>query len=230
MQRRTTEPEALADLFRLEHLTTRMRRHAEGLITLSGAAPGRVWRRPVPMHDVVRGAAAEVENYPRVTVEPMGDHALRGEAVADVLHLIAELIENATTFSPQITSVAVRGDLVANGFAVEIEDRGLGMDEDRLAELNRLLASAPEFDEADSDHMGLFVVGRLAVRREIRVTLRPSPYGGTTAIVLIPPSLVVLQEDPDLSRLNEEITPEDILMASMSPGAAGAEQPAEEAP
>ncbi|MBO3751875.1 sensor histidine kinase [Streptosporangiaceae bacterium NEAU-GS5] len=203
MQRRTTDPDSLEDLFRLDHLTTRMRRHAEGLIILSGAAPGRGWRKPVPLHDVVRGAAAEVEDYARVTVFPMGEHALEGAAVADVIHLVAELIENATTFSPPRTTVNVRGELVANGFAVEIEDRGLGLPAERLAELNEMLTDPPEFDLADSDRMGLFVVGRLARRRGIRVTLLPSAYGGTTAVVLVPRTQVVVDES--------QLTPEEFL-------------------
>lgn len=229
MQRHTTDPEALEELFRLDHLTTRMRRHAEGLIILSGATPGRAWRKPVPMYDVVRGAAAEVEDYARVNVFPMEDHALDGGAVADIIHLIAELIENATVYSPPHTSVTVRGELVATGFAVEIEDRGLGMAPDRLAELNERLADPPEFDLADTDRMGLFVVARLAARRDARVTLRPSPYGGTTAIVLIPATLIVVPKDPDLRRLaEEEVTPEDILLASLRQGEQQTDKPGEE--
>ncbi|WP_433497836.1 sensor histidine kinase [Sphaerimonospora sp. CA-214678] len=231
MQRHTTEPETLEELFRLDHLTTRMRRHAEGLIILSGATPGRAWRKPVPMYDVVRGAAAEVEDYARVNVFPMEDHALDGSAVADIIHLIAELIENATVYSPPHTSVTVRGELVGTGFAVEIEDRGLGMTPDRLAELNERLADPPEFDLADTDRMGLFVVARLAARREARVTLRPSPYGGTTAIVLIPATLIVVPKDPDLKRLaEEEVTPEDILLASHRRGEPQTDKPGEEGP
>ncbi|TQS24723.1 nitrate- and nitrite sensing domain-containing protein [Microbispora sp. KK1-11] len=219
MQRHTTDPDMLEELFRLDHLTTRMRRHAEGLIILSGNAPGRAWRKPVPMYDVVRGAAAETEDYARVNVLPMEDHGLDGAAVADVIHLIAELIENATIFSPPHTTVSVRGELVGMGFAVEIEDRGLGMTKERLAELNERLANPPEFDIADTDRMGLFVVARLAVRRDIRVTLRPSPYGGTTAIVLIPSALMVGPKDPDLARLAAgEVTPEDIILASLQRG------------
>lgn len=219
MQRHTTDPDMLEELFRLDHLTTRMRRHAEGLIILSGNAPGRAWRKPVPMYDVVRGAAAEVEDYARVNVLPMEDHGLDGAAVADVIHLIAELIENATIFSPPHTSVSVRGELVGMGFAVEIEDRGLGMTKERLKELNERLADPPEFDIADTDRMGLFVVARLAARRDIRVTLRPSPYGGTTAIVLIPSGLMVGPKDPDLARLAAgEVTPEDIILASLQRG------------
>ncbi len=197
MQRRATDPGALDDLFRLDHLTTRMRRHAEGLIILSGAVPGRGWRKPIPMLDVVRGAAAEVEDYARVTVQPMSDHALIGGVVGDVIHLIAELIENATVYSPPHTSVNVRGEMVGNGFAVEVEDRGLGLPPEILAEFNERLANPPEFDLADSDRLGLFVVGRLAARHNIRVTLRPSPSGGTTAIVLIPLDLVSMPEAPD---------------------------------
>ncbi|WP_245642405.1 sensor histidine kinase [Nonomuraea candida] len=186
MQHRTTDPEQLDDLFKLDHLTTRMRRHAEGLIILSGATPGRGWSRPVPLLDVARGAAAEVEDYQRVVVEPMSGQRLAGPVVGDVIHLIAELIENATVYSPAHTSVIVRGEAAARGFAFEVEDRGFGMDAAELAEYNERLASPPEFDLADSDRLGLFVVSRLAARHDIRVTLRGSPYGGTTAIVLIP--------------------------------------------
>jgi signal transduction histidine kinase len=186
MQNRATDPEALDDLFRLDHLTTRMRRHAEGLIILSGATPGRGWSKPVPLLDVARGAAAEVEDYQRVTVEPMSGQRLDGPVVGDVIHLIAELIENATVYSPEHTTVIVRGEEAARGFAFEVEDRGLGMSAEELADLNERLASPPEFDLADSDRLGLFVVSRLAARHDIRVTLRGSPYGGTTAIVLIP--------------------------------------------
>jgi signal transduction histidine kinase len=190
MERRTTDPEQLEDLFRLDHLTTRMRRHSEGLIILSGAAPGRGWVHPVRMIDVLRAAAAEVEDYSRVTVTTPSQAALTGPAVADVIHLLAELIENATTLSPPYTPVRVSGDMAASGFAVEIEDRGLGMGEARYAELNHRLEEPPEFDVFNSEQLGLFVVGQLAKRHGIRVTLRPSPYGGTTAIALIPNALV----------------------------------------
>jgi len=194
MERRTTDPETLEDLFRLDHLTTRMRRHSEGLIILSGAAPGRGWVHPVRMIDVLRAAAAEVEDYSRVSVTTPSQAALTGPAVADVIHLLAELIENATTLSPPYTPVRVSGDLVASGFAVEIEDRGLGMSEQRYVELNGRLAEPPEFDVFNSEQLGLFVVGQLAKRHGIRVTLRPSPYGGTTAIALIPATLVGVEE------------------------------------
>src|SRR5271165_1618785 len=194
MERRATDPEALDDLFRLDHLTTRMRRHAEGLVILASAAPGRGWSSPVRMVDVMRGAIAEVEDYARVSVATRSQAALAGSAVADVIHLLAELIENATTLSPPYTSVRVSGDTVASGFAIEVEDRGLGIRPQRLAELNDRLASPPEFNPSDSEQLGLFVVSQLAKRHGIRVTLKPSPYGGTAAIALIPHHLVVTEE------------------------------------
>ncbi|MQA96222.1 MAG: HAMP domain-containing protein [Streptosporangiales bacterium] len=193
MQRRAEQPEELEDLFRLDHLATRMRRHAEGLIILSGAAPGRGWRRPVPFIDVVRGAVAEVEDYARVRVTPMPEVSLTGAAVADIIHLLAELVENATLYSPPHTDVEVRGQMVGNGFVVEIEDRGLSMEAEELEVANRTLADPPEFDLHDSAQLGLFVVAQLAARHDIKISLRPSPYGGTTAIVLMPPGL--LSED-----------------------------------
>jgi signal transduction histidine kinase len=194
MERRASDPEALDDLFRLDHLTTRMRRHAEGLVILAGAPAGRGWSSPVRMVDVMRGAIAEVEDYARVSVATRSQAALAGSAVADVIHLLAELIENATTLSPPYTSVRVSGDTVANGFAIEVEDRGLGMSPSRLAELNDLLASPPEFNPSDSEQLGLFVVSQLAKRHGVRVTLKASPYGGTAAVVLIPRHLVVTEE------------------------------------
>jgi signal transduction histidine kinase len=194
MERRASDPEALDDLFRLDHLTTRMRRHAEGLVILAGAPPGRSWSSPVRMVDVMRGAIAEVEDYARVSVATRSQAALTGSAVADVIHLLAELIENATTLSPPYTSVRVSGDTVANGFAIEVEDRGLGMNPARLAELNDRLANPPEFNPSDSEQLGLFVVSQLAKRHGVRVTLKASPYGGTAAIVLIPRHLVVTEE------------------------------------
>jgi signal transduction histidine kinase len=195
MERRSTEPEALEDLFRLDHLTTRMRRHAEGLTILSGAASARGWRQPVPVIDVLRGAVAEVEDYTRVAVITQSRDGVTGAAVADVIHLLAELIENATAYSPPNTQVMITADRVANGFAIEIEDRGLGISHDELEKFNEQLANPPEFDLADSDQLGLFVVGRLAARHQMKVTLRPSPYGGTTAIVLLPHGIVVPERE-----------------------------------
>jgi signal transduction histidine kinase len=193
MERRATEPEELEDLFRIDHLTTRMRRHSEGLIILSGASPGRGWRHPVPFVDVLRAAVAEVEDYTRIRVTTGTRAALVGPAVADVIHLIAELAENATIFSPPNSPVRIHGDIVGRGYAVEIEDRGLGLTGEKLAEINQNLAHPPQLDLTGSEQLGLFVAGQLARRHDIRITLQESPYGGVTAIVLIPNALVVSQ-------------------------------------
>jgi signal transduction histidine kinase len=191
MERKATDPDVLEDLFKMDHLTTRMRRHAEGLIILSGAPPGRGWSAPVKLIDVMRGAISEVEDYARVTVSTQSRAALAGSAVTDVIHLLAELIENATTLSPPFTQVRVSGEAVASGFAIEIEDRGLGMTPQRMAELNERLAQPPEINPTNTEQLGLFVVGQLARRHGISVTLRQSPYGGTTAVALIPDRLIV---------------------------------------
>ena len=208
MERRATEPDELEDLFRIDHLTTRMRRHAEGLIILSGEAPARGWRQPVPLVDVLRAAVAEVEDYTRIRVLCRTNAAVAGHAVADVIHLVAELAENATVFSPPNTPVRIQGDIVGRGFAVEIEDRGLGISQARMDEINTNLANPPQFDLSGSDRLGLFIAGQLAQRHEIKITLRPSVYGGTTAIVLIPTGLVVdedtYERDPALPAGGED--------------------------
>ncbi|MCP9966255.1 ATP-binding protein [Actinomadura madurae] len=195
MERDTEDPDALAALFELDHLATRMRRHAEGLVILSGRPSGRSWRHPVRLMDVARAAASEVADFTRVEVVPMGRTALSGRAVADTIHLLAELIENAAVFSPPTTRIRVTGGEAAHGFAIEVEDRGLGLSREELERLNGLLATDPELDFDDSVRLGLFVVARLAARHGITVTLRPSSYGGVIAIVLIPHALVV--EPPD---------------------------------
>jgi signal transduction histidine kinase len=190
MERRSTDAEELAELFRIDHLATRMRRNAENLIVLSGATAGRAWRKPVPMVDVLRGALAEVEDYTRVTVLPVVPASLVGRAVGDVIHLLAELIENAVSFSPPQTVVRVGGSVVGNGFAIEIEDRGLGMSEEDRTLANEQLNDPPEFKLSSTARLGLYVVGKLAERHGIRVKLAESPYGGTTAIVLLPATLM----------------------------------------
>ncbi|MGW2923157.1 nitrate- and nitrite sensing domain-containing protein [Streptomyces angustmyceticus] len=205
MERRTEDTAELADLFRIDHLTTRMRRHAEGLVILSGAAPSRQWRKPIQLMDVVRAAVAEVEDYERIEVRRLPRLAVEGPAVSDLTHLIAELLENATVFSPPHTAVQVLGERVANGYTLEIHDRGLGMAPDLLLEANLRLAETPEFELSDTDRLGLFVVSRLAQRQDVRVSLQPSPYGGTTAVVFIPATLLTetaagSREDDDPAR------------------------------
>ncbi|MEO5874449.1 MAG: nitrate- and nitrite sensing domain-containing protein [Streptosporangiaceae bacterium] len=181
----------LSDLFKLDHLTTRMRRHSESLIILSGAVPARGWKQPVRIIDVLRAAIAEIEHYTRVSVVRTADDGVSGSVATDVIHLLAELIENATAFSPPDTEVVVSAGQVGNGCVVEIEDRGLGMTPQAFQEINARLANPPEIDFVDTDQLGLFVAARLAARHQIKVMLRPSPYGGATAIVLIPSAVLV---------------------------------------
>jgi HAMP domain-containing protein len=181
----------LASLFQLDHLATRMRRNAENLIVLSGAEPPRRWTQPIPLGEVIRGAIAEVEDYQRVALVPMEDVAVPGHAGADIIHLLSELIENATSFSPPGTVVRVGGQPAATGYIVEVEDRGLGMSDEELQEANERLANPPAIDFAVSRMLGLFVVSRLARRYGIRVQLRHSSYGGITAMVMLPASVVL---------------------------------------
>ncbi|MEU5879373.1 nitrate- and nitrite sensing domain-containing protein [Spirillospora sp. NPDC047279] len=191
MERKAKSPDELAELFTIDHLVTRMRRHAEGLVILAGRSAGRTWNAPVPIVDAVRAAVSEIEQYQRVKVQPMPEtHALAGTTAADVIHLMAELIENAVMYSPPGTQVTVTAQTVAHGVAVEVEDRGLGLDPDKMAMLNQTLYEAPDFDLFDSARLGLFVVARLAAKHDIRVLLRASPYGGTTAIVLLPDTML----------------------------------------
>jgi signal transduction histidine kinase len=195
MERKASGPDELEGLFAIDHLATRMRRHAEGLVILAGRTAGRTWRTPVPIVDTVRAAVAEVEDYQRVKVLPMPAVAISGAAAADIVHLLAELLENATMFSPPGLPVNVTAELVAHGLVIEIEDRGLGLEKDVLTMINERLAEAPDFDLFDSARLGLFVVARLARRNETKVMLRPSPYGGTSAVVLVPSALVTAVEE-----------------------------------
>ncbi|MFI6487123.1 nitrate- and nitrite sensing domain-containing protein [Streptomyces sp. NPDC050564] len=190
LERRTNDPDVLEDLFRIDHLTTRMRRHAESLIILSGAAPGRKWRRPVPIAHVVSSAVSEIEDYARVVIPPMPEVGVAADAVADVAHLIAELVENATVFSPPHTQVTLRTGRAGGGFVLEIDDRGLGLEPEQLEEAHRTLTTPDDFDPTRHDRLGLYVVGRLAARHGIEVTLCRSPYGGTTAVVLLPEAVL----------------------------------------
>ncbi|MEU2599410.1 ATP-binding protein [Streptomyces hirsutus] len=186
LERHTDDPDMLEQLFRIDHLTTRMRRHAENLIILSGAAPGRRWRRPVPIADVVSSAVSEIEDYVRVEVPPMDRVGVAADAVADVVHLVAELLENATVFSPPHTRVTLRTGRERGGYVLRIDDRGPGLDSGPLHEAHRTLGHPDGFDPSRHDRLGLYVVGRLAARHAIEVTLHESPYGGTTAAVLLP--------------------------------------------
>jgi signal transduction histidine kinase len=208
MERKTSDPGALAELFRLDHLTTRMRRHAEGLIILSGSTPDRGRRVPVPVVDVLRAAVAEVEDYVRVDVVSESRDLVAGNAVSDMIHLLAELVENAAVFSPPNTRIEVRADRVGTGLVAEVEDRGLGLSEAERDAINRRLASPPEFDLANSDQLGLFIVSQLATRHNIMVSLRASAYGGTTAIIRLPFGVVVRDDDVTPAAEDGWVTPD----------------------
>jgi hypothetical protein len=198
LERSETDPDTLGALFRLDHLATRMRRNAEDLIVLSGADPGRHWAQQMTMVDVVRAAGAEVEEYQRVELLPLADLEVAGHVAVDVIHLLAELIENATAFSPPNTKVQVAGQAVPHGYVLEIEDRGLGMSDEELIQANERLANPPEIDFALSRVLGLYVVGRLGQRHGIKVQLRHSWYGGVTALVLLPHALLVWPKVPQV--------------------------------
>ncbi|MBT3149976.1 sensor histidine kinase [Streptomyces sp. CHD11] len=197
LERRHTDPEVLKGLYELDSTASQLRRYEENLVIVSGERPGRTWSEPVALIDIVRSAVGEVAEYQRVEVLTEEEVSLAPPAVADVIHLLAELIDNATVYSPAPSPVGVRAAMVAKGLAVEIEDRGLGLSEEDYASLNAQLARPPQFDVvalADDLRLGMFVISQLAHRHGIAVTLRPSPYGGTTAIVLIPHEIVVRDE------------------------------------
>ncbi|RSD10491.1 sensor histidine kinase [Amycolatopsis eburnea] len=189
MEAREDDSTQLASLFQLDHLAARARRTTENLIILGGKQPGRRWRKPVALMEVLRAAVSETEQYARVQVEQVADVAIVGAAVADTIHLIAELVDNATSFSPPGSPVEVTSRMVARGVVVDVSDQGLGMKDGVREWANSMMAEAPEFDamalRADSS-LGLFVVARLAARLGITVTFDPSRYGGLRATVLIP--------------------------------------------
>ena len=198
LERSETDPETLEHLFRLDHLATRMRRNAEDLIVLSDTETGRHRIEPMTVTDVARSAAAEVEQYQRVEFLPMIDVDVAGHVAVDTIHLLAELVENATAFSPPDTKVQVAGQAVPHGYVIEIEDRGLGMSDEELIRANERLANPPEIDFALSRVLGLYVVGRLAQRHGIKVQLRHSWYGGVTALTLLPHDLLSWPKVPQM--------------------------------
>ncbi|NGY65750.1 histidine kinase [Lentzea sp. NEAU-D13] len=193
LEREEEHPEQLDSLFQLDHLATRARRNAENLIILAGEQPGRQWRKPVRLSDVIRSAVAETEQYVRVRVNPVPDRALVGVAVADTIHLLAELVDNATAFSSPRSEVIVHSSAVPHGIVIEIEDHGLGMTREERLQANAKLSNPPAFETMafrGESRLGLFVVARLAARRGIKVELRDSPYGGTVALCVLPPNIV----------------------------------------
>src|SRR5215472_5287229 len=186
------DSERLANLFQMDHLATRMRRNSENLLVLAGHEVSRRWSGPVGLVDVLRAAVSEIEQYERVSLTVQPGIAVRGQAVNDVVHLLSELAENATTFSPADTPVNVSGHLLNSGGALlDITDQGVGMDAGEMAHANWRLDNPPVVDVAVSRRMGLFVVARLAARHGIRVRLRPASMGGLTALVWLPDEVIM---------------------------------------
>ncbi|MDP5316444.1 sensor histidine kinase [Streptomyces poriferorum] len=198
LEHQVEDPDLLKGLFHVDHLATRIRRHAENLAVLGGAVSRRQWSNPVTMTEVLRSAIAEVEQYPRVKLVPPIDGTLRGHAVADVIHLLAELVENATVFSAPQTQVLLRAQRVTAGLALEVEDRGLGMPGDEQKRMNALLADPDQVNVArllQDGRIGLFVVASLARRHGIAVRLQSNIYGGTQAVLVLPQTLLGADED-----------------------------------
>ncbi|WP_239091440.1 ATP-binding protein, partial [Streptomyces sp. SID14478] len=216
------DPDLLKGLFHVDHLATRIRRHAENLAVLGGAVSRRQWSHPVSMTEVMRSAIAEVEQYSRVKLVPPIDGTLRGHAVADCIHLLAELVENATVFSAPHTQVLLRANLVTSGLAVEVEDRGLGMPVTEQIKMNALLSDPDQVNVASllqDGRIGLFVVSQLARRHGISVRLQTNIYGGVQAVLVLPQALLGADQDeqaPRVRRAAAAATADSVL----TPGAA----------
>ncbi|MEV6657236.1 sensor histidine kinase [Nocardia fluminea] len=213
------DPEHLELLFQLDHLATRARRNAENLLILGGGQPGRRWRQPVSVEEIVRSAISETKDFTRVSAVRLPEVHVAGAAVADLIHLLAELIDNATAFSPPDSPVTVRGNLVGKGLVIEVEDQGLGIRFEDRERLNQVLREPSGFQQmALTGHrnLGLFVVGHLAGRHGIGVNLLESAYGGVKAIALLADTLLVdggggISDMPDspgsLNRSDPHATP-----------------------
>jgi signal transduction histidine kinase len=205
------DAERLANLFRMDHLATRMRRNSENLLVLAGHETARRWGKPVALVDVLRAAVSEIEQYERVTLNVQPGTSIAGNAVNDVVHLLAELLENATSFSPGDTPVKVAGHLLSSGgVLLDITDQGVGMGNDEMAHANWRLENPPVVDVAVSRRMGLFVVARLAARHGIRVRLRQPELGGLTALIWLPDTLIAQESTAPTSWLRRlgTLTPE----------------------
>ncbi|MFE0648117.1 ATP-binding protein [Streptomyces sp. NPDC059534] len=219
LENEVEDPELLKGLFHVDHLATRIRRHAENLAVLGGAISRRQWSNPVTMTEVLRSSIAEVEQYPRVKLVPPIDGTLRGHAVADVIHLLAELVENATLFSAPHTTVLLRAQYVTAGLAIEVEDRGLGMPVTEQNKMNALLADPDQVNVAhllQDGRIGLFVVSALARRHGIAVRLQSNIYGGVQAVLVLPQGL--LGADPEGLAQHERQTAATAGSSAVPPG------------
>lgn len=235
LENNEADPDQLEHLFRMDHLATRMRRNGENLLVLAGEEPGRRWNQPVPLIDVLRAASSEVESYERIELAGVPDSEIHGNAVTDLVHLLAELLENATTFSSPQSKVRVTATRLPDGrIMIEIHDKGIGLTAEDFADINHKLAHPPTVDVAVSQRMGLFVVGRLANRHGIRVQLRPAgEQAGTTSLVMLPEPITHGgggDEPPPGDFATSPIAPEQPAAQPLQQGtpypAAGPQQPA----
>ena len=211
MERQYEDPAVLEGLFDLDHLAARLRRYEENLVILGGGQTQRRWRKPVPLLNVLRSAQGEVQDYRRIRIQTESRVWISERAVGPLVHVLAELMENAVAFSKPPTPVEVIASQVARGLAIEIEDRGMGLDAEQYAEANALMADPPRMDvlsRADDARLGLYVVARLAAKLDAKVELRPSSYGGTRVVVLVPAELVLAEHEIPLSGEGEgEVDP-----------------------
>jgi hypothetical protein len=238
LEREESDADVLEHLFQLDHLATRMRRNAESLLVLAGEESPRRWSEPVPLGDVVRGAVGEIEDYQRVRIEGLDEVRLVGRAVSDVAHLLAELIENATNYSPPDAAVSVTGRHVDAGYSLAVTDHGVGMTAEQFEDANRRIDTSPRMDRVPASYLGLFVVGRLAARHAIRVRLVASDGEGVTARVLLPAALVAApsSDAPQVQEAEagaasasagaertDDVRVEDDVWPGVEPAAVGAE-------
>ncbi|MFC8529882.1 nitrate- and nitrite sensing domain-containing protein [Nocardia sp. NPDC057227] len=230
-ERKQEDPSLLDTLFQLDHLATRERRNAENLIILGGGQPGRRWRNPVPLLDVIRSAVSETLDYQRVRVARLPGTLVQGGVVADLIHLFAELVDNAAFFSPPETQVEVTGAVVGKGVVVEINDKGIGMPPEEMARVNELLRTPPDYSVAtgsSDSRLGLFVVGQLSSRHGVAVRLSESVYGGVRVVVLIPSPLLATDSDvePAVVTTGQAVHASNVVTAGPpSPGPGGGSWP-----
>ncbi|MFI7451626.1 nitrate- and nitrite sensing domain-containing protein [Nonomuraea sp. NPDC049714] len=220
LERGERDDDRLGDLFKLDHLATRMRRNSENLLVLAGQEAARKWSQPVELMDVVRAALGEVESYDRVSIQVQSETAIAGQGVNDVVHLLAELIENAVSFSARDTKVIISSSRIdGGGLMVSVTDNGISMNAEELTEANWRLANPPVVDVSVSRRMGLFVVGRLALRHNIRVQLRRQDVGGLTAMVLLPETLLTAMPGsaPDASVLRTAVSAPEMMPYAQVP-------------
>ncbi len=230
LENQVEDPDLLKGLFKVDHLSTRMRRQAESLAVIGGSASRRQWSRPVTMYEVLRSAIAEVEHYNRVKVVPPVEGTLDGTAVADIIHLLAELVENATKFAPPHTQVLLRAETVTAGLAIEVEDRGLGIPRENQRQLNDLLSDPQHVDTEEmlqDGRIGLLVVSSLARRHNVEVRLQTNLYGGTQAIVVVPNELIGSEADEGASVAPAEPAP---ALTATAPAASVSSAPAASVP